>query len=67
MPGWVLMCEASNPGAAHELRAIIDDRELTRLGVEVRAAAEYALEICLLSESVQRSLLVGSNAAEHVA
>jgi hypothetical protein len=67
VPGWVLMCEASNPGAAHELRATIDDRELTRLGVEVAAAPEYALEICLLSESVQRSSLIDPSPAEQVA
>jgi len=30
-------------------------------------AAIYALEICLLSEALQRSSLVGSSAAERVA
>jgi len=68
VPGWVLMCEASSAGAAHGLRDLIDERELKRLGVEMRPnAAIYALEICLLSEALQRSSLVGSSAAERVA
>ena len=68
VPGWVLMCEASNAGAAHKLRNTIDDRELERLGVEVRPdAAVYALEVCLLSESAQRSSPVDPGAAEQVA
>jgi hypothetical protein len=68
VPGWVLMCEASNGSSAHELRDVIDDRELERLGVDVRPdAAIYALEICLLSESLQRGSLVDPSAAEQVA
>jgi hypothetical protein len=68
VPGWVLMCEATNAGTAYKLREIIGDRELERLGVEVRAdAAVYALEICLLSKSLQRSSLVDPSAAEQVA
>ena len=68
VPGWVLIGEASNARAAHELRDLIDGGELERLGVEVRAdAAVYTLEICLLSEYMHRSSLVGSSAAEQVA
>ncbi|HEX8010626.1 MAG TPA: hypothetical protein VF814_06790 [Casimicrobiaceae bacterium] len=52
VPAWVLLCEASTPGAADEARAVIDGRELERLGVEMRSdAAVYALEICRLAWS----------------
>ena len=52
VPAWVLLCEVSTPGAANEARAVIDGRELARLGVDVRAdAAVYGLEICRLSSS----------------
>lgn len=50
VPAWVLLCEASVPGAADEARDIIAGRELARLGVHARGdAAVYALEICRLS------------------
>ena len=50
VPAWVLLCEASTSAAANEARAVIHDRELARLGVDVRAdAAVYALEICRIA------------------
>ena len=50
VPAWVLLCEASTSAAANDARAVIDDRELARLGVDVRAdAAVYALEICRIA------------------
>jgi hypothetical protein len=55
VPAWVVLCEASTPGAADQARDAIDERVLMRMDVEVRKdAAVYALEICRLSVSVVR-------------
>jgi hypothetical protein len=55
VPAWVVLCEASTPGAADQAREAIDDHVLMRMDVEVRKdAAVYALEICRLSVSVAR-------------
>jgi hypothetical protein len=50
VPSWVLLCEATNPGAAEQARALLEGPALQALGVVVRNdAAIYALEICQLS------------------
>jgi len=50
VPSWVLLCEATNPGAAEQARAMLAGSDLQTLGVVVRNdAAVYALEICRLS------------------
>lgn len=50
VPPWVLLCEATTSGAAHDVRNVVEGTEFARLGVEVRSdAAVYALEICRLS------------------
>lgn len=50
VPSWVLLVEASTPGAAEQARTLIDGPELQRLGVIVRSdAAIYSLEICRLA------------------
>jgi hypothetical protein len=50
VPSWVLLCEATNPGAAEHARALLEGPALQAVGVVVRSdAAVYALEICQLS------------------
>ena len=50
VPAWVLLCEASNAGAAGAVQDGLDGSELARLGVQVRDdGGVYALEICRLS------------------
>lgn len=50
VPSWVVLCEATTPGAAVKARKLIEGTEFQRLGVAVRNdAAVYALEICRLS------------------
>jgi len=50
VPAWVVLCEASTPGAADKARGVIDGQDFAQLGVEVRNdAAVYTLEICKLS------------------
>jgi hypothetical protein len=50
VPSWVLLVEATTPGAAERARALVDESTLLRLGASVRKdAAIYALEICRLA------------------
>jgi len=50
VPSWVLLCEATNPSAAEQARALLEGPALQALGIVVRNdAAVYALEICRLS------------------
>ncbi len=50
VPSWILLCEATNPGAAEQARALLEGPALQALGIVVRNdAAVYALEICRLS------------------
>ena len=54
VPSWVLLCEATNPGAAEQARALLAGPDLQALGIVVRNdAAVYALEICRLSLPVR--------------
>jgi hypothetical protein len=48
VPGWVVLCEASRMDAATGAAAIVE-AEFDRLGVEMRDAGVYALEICRLA------------------
>jgi hypothetical protein len=53
VPAWVILCEATMPGAADKAREIVEEREFARLGVDVRSdAAVYALEICRMSSAL---------------
>ena len=50
VPSWVVLVEATTLAAAERARADVDDAELRRLDVRVRAdAAAYSLEICRLA------------------
>ena len=50
VPSWILLCEATNPGAAEQARALLEGPALQAFGIVVRNdAAVYALEICRLS------------------
>ena len=48
VPGWAVLCEASRADAASAVAPIVEV-EFHRLGVEVRDAGVYALEICRLA------------------
>jgi hypothetical protein len=53
VPAWVLVCEASTPGAAEASKHAVEGTELARLGAGVpNDWAVYALEICRLSTDV---------------
>jgi hypothetical protein len=49
VPGWAVLCEATTANAAEAAREAIVGTALERLGVSVRDAAVYALEICRLA------------------
>lgn len=50
VPPWVILCEASTAEAAEDAARILQEGDLSRLGVEVRGdLAVYALEICRLA------------------
>ncbi len=49
VPSWVVLCETSTSAASDRAKRLFESGDLDRLGVDIRDAATYALEICRVS------------------